>query len=102
MTLWRTKRLRWCSQADVLSAFQVVGREIRQKCRRFSLEGLSQADACDLAARIREQRELVRQLVDGGNARRVRHLLALNRKHRCRLLALSASHGLDAGVLHFR
>lgn len=100
--MWRHRRLRWCSQADVLTAFQAVGREIRQKYRRFSAEGLSQADACELAGRIREQRELVRLLVDISSESRVRRLLRLNRKHRCRLVELAAKHGLDTSILNFK
>ncbi|NUQ63496.1 MAG: hypothetical protein HUU20_13540 [Pirellulales bacterium] len=99
MTLWKPVRLRWCSQADVLTAFQIVGREIRNKCRRFDGEGLSQADASELAGRIREQRELVRQLIDSRDGRRVRHLLKLNRKLRRRLLELAEKNGLEGTVL---
>ncbi len=99
--MWR-RRLRWCSQADVLTAFHIVSQEIRQKCRRFADEGLSQADACGLAGRIREQRELVRQLIGATGDSRLRRLLKLNKEHRRRLIELAGKNCLDTGVLNFR
>jgi len=93
------RTLGWCSRADVLAAFKVVGEEIRNKCRRFRRQGLTQAEAGELARRIRDQRDLIRQLADRRNAKHTRRLIRLNRRLRKRFLALVERAGLDPDVL---
>ena len=90
--LWerpRTNRLLWCSRAEVLSAFRIVGQEIRNKCRRYAKTGLTQREAFELAGRIREQRELIRQLTDRRSTERARRLVRLNTRLRRRAIASS-------------
>jgi hypothetical protein len=93
------RTLGWLSRADVLAAFHIVGQEIRLKCRRFAAQGLSLAEACDLAQRIKDQRDLVHQIADRRSARHVRRLLRLNRLLRERFLAIVDRAGLDKGTL---
>lgn len=92
----------WCSKADVLVAFKVVGEEIRAKCQRYAAEGFTVGQACQLAARIKDQRELIRQLADRRNASHAKRLLRLNRAHRLRLLRLARAAGIGTEVLLFR
>jgi hypothetical protein len=86
----------------VLNAFRVVGQEIRNKCRRYDREGITQADACELARRIKDQRELVRQLADRRNLQHARRLLRLNRRLQKRLIGIVERAGLDKDVLVFK
>ena len=95
---WR-RTLGWVSRADVITAFRIVGQEIRLKCRRFAAEGLTLADACDLARRIKDQRDLVHQIADRRSARHARRLLRLNPRLRMRFLKLVEQHGIDKSVL---
>ncbi|MEE8452133.1 MAG: hypothetical protein V3R99_09470 [Thermoguttaceae bacterium] len=101
---WRPwpKALRRCRAEDVLIAFRVVGRAIRVKHRRVADGVPTQADVCQLALRIKDQRDLIRQLTGRHNRKHARRLLRLNRKHRLRLLRLVEQAGLDPSVLIFR
>ena len=101
-TSWSLRRIGRLSKRDILDAFKIVAYEIRTKCKRFASEGLTQADACRLALRIRDQRELVRQLVDRRNSKHARRLLRLNGKYRQDLVGLVEKTGLDSKVLIFR
>jgi len=92
----------WCSRADVLTAFKIVGEEIRTKLQRFASEGLTLGQACDLARRIKDQRDLIRQVADRRNAKHARRLMRLNRKLKERLLELGKEAGLQTTVLIFR
>lgn len=98
----RPSRLRWCSRADILDAFHIVAQEIRAKCRRYAESGITQPEACELARRIRDQRELVRQVADRRNFKHARRLLRLNKRLRQRLLKIAAAAGLDTDVLLFK
>jgi hypothetical protein len=98
----KVSRLRWCTRADVLDAFRVVGQEIRTKCRRYAETGITQAEACEVARRIRDQRELIRQLADRRNNKHARRLLRLNKRLRERLLTLIERAGLEKDVLIFK
>ncbi len=93
------RTLGWCSRADVLTAFRIVGQEIRLKCHRFAAQGLSLGEACDLARRIKDQRDLVHQIADRRNAEHVRRLLRLNRLLRLRFLTIVQRAGLEKSVL---
>ena len=93
------RTLGWCSRADVLMAFRIVGQEIRLKCHRYAAQGLSLGEACDLARRIKDQRDLVHQIADRRNAQHVRRLLRLNRLLRMRFLAIVQRARLDGSVL---
>lgn len=85
--------------ADVIATFKVVGEEIRSKCQRFTANGLSQAHAVELARRIKEQRELIRQVAQKRNAKHARRLIRLNTRLRRRLLAIAVNAGLDTKLL---
>jgi hypothetical protein len=98
----RHRTFGWCSKVDVLAAMKIVGEEIRSKCHRHSAGGLTLGDACQLAQRIKEHRELIRQLADRRHGRHVRRCLRLNRALRNRLLAMAARAGLDSTVLIFK
>jgi hypothetical protein len=89
--------------ADVLAAYRVVSQEIRGKLRRFAAsDTLTQADACNLALRLRDQRELIRQLANRRNYQHARRLMRLNRRQRRKLVKLVKDAGLDAKVLILR
>lgn len=98
-SLRRTGRLR---KRDILDAFRIVAYEIRAKCKRFASERLTQAEACTLALRIRDQRELVRQMVDRRNSKHARRLLRLNGEYRQNLFELVEKAGLDPQILVFK
>ena len=102
MRTWSLRGIGRLSKKDILDAFRIVAYEIRAKCRRFASEGLTQAEACTLALRIRDQRELVRQMVDRRNFRHVRRLLRLNSNYRQHLIALVEEAGLDPRILVFK
>jgi hypothetical protein len=92
----------WFSKKDVLDVFRVVSQEIRAKCRRFASEGPTQAEACILARRIKDQRDLIRQISEKRDYKHTKRLMRLNRKHRERLVKLVEAAGLDASVLIFK
>jgi hypothetical protein len=96
---WPLRRLR---KRDVVDAFKIVAFEIRVKCKRFASERFTQADACELALRIRDQRELVRQMVDPRNSKHARRLLRLNGLYRQNLIELVEKAGLDPSILVFK
>jgi hypothetical protein len=102
MRNWSLRRIGRLNKKDILDAFKIVAYEIRAKCKRFASERLTQAEACTLALRIRDQRELVRQMVDRRNFRHVRHLLRLNGKYRQNLIALVEEAGLEPKILVFK
>ena len=54
MRNWSWQRIGRLNKRDILDAFRIVAYEIRAKCKRFASEGLTQADACGLALRIRD------------------------------------------------
>lgn len=89
----------WCSGSDVVSAFRLVGQEIRTKFQRTDSKALTQVEACKLALRVRDQRELIRCLAGSDDLLHVRRLLRLNRKLRQRLVALAERAGLTTNIL---
>jgi hypothetical protein len=91
-----------CSRLDVLIAFAVVGQEIRSKCHRYAKSGLTQREAWDLARRIKDQRDLIWQVVARRNTKHVRRLLRLNTRLRQRALGIIERAGLDKSVLVFK
>ena len=92
----------WCSKEDVLIAFRAVSQEIRAKQRRLDPETLTLAEACQLAARIKDQRDLVHQMSARRSWEHVRRLIRLNGKHREKLLEIARQAGLDTSVLIFK
>jgi hypothetical protein len=102
MRNWSLRRVGRLGKTDILDAFRIVAYEIRAKCKRFASEGLTQAEACTLALRIRDQRELVRQMVDRRNSKHVRRLLRLNSKYRQNLVQLVEKAGLEPKILIFK
>jgi hypothetical protein len=96
------KAFGWCSREDVLIAFRAVSQEIRAKHGRLDPESLTLAEACQLARRIKDQRDLVHQMSARRSWKHVRRLVRLNRKHRERLLELARQAGLDTSVLNFK
>lgn len=99
--MWR-RNVGWCSKADVLTAFKVVGEEIRAKCQQFASQGFTLGEACQLATRIKEQRDLIRQVADRRNVRHARRLMRLNRALRNRLIHLMDKAGFQSSVLIFK
>ena len=65
-------------------------------------ETLTLAEACQLARRIKDQRDLVHQMSARRSWKHVRRLIRLNGKHREKLLELTRQAGLDTGVLIFK
>ncbi len=55
-----------------------------------------------MALRIRDQRELVRQMDDRRSSKHVRRLLRLNRKYRQNLIELVEKAGLEPKILVFK
>ena len=98
----KPSRLRRFNRIDVLNAFRIVGQEIRTKCRRYAKEGVTQAEVCQLARRIKDQRELVRQLADRRNIKHARCLIRINRRLQKRLIGIVEQADLDKGVLVFK
>lgn len=92
----------WCSKEDVLIAFRAVSQEIRTKYRRLDCETLTLAEACQLARRIKDQRDLVHQMSARRSWEHVRRLMRLNRKQRNKLIELARQAGLDTSVLIFK
>lgn len=93
----------WCSVADVLEAFRIVSHEIRNKLKRLeAAEAPSQGEACQVALRLRDQRELIRQLLTRRRFRHARRLMRINRRLRQRLLRRVQSAGLNSDVLIFK
>jgi hypothetical protein len=99
---WLLRKIGRNTKKDVLEAFRIVRYEIRTKCQRVASEGLTQAEACQLALRIREQRELVRQMINRQNPKHVKRLLRLNRCSRRHLVELVKKAGLDTTILVFK
>jgi len=98
----KLSRLRRFNRIDVLHAFRIVGQEIRTKCQRYAKEGISQAEACELARRIKDQRELVRQLAGRRNIKHARCLIRINRRLQKRLIGIVEQAGLDEDILIFK
>ena len=96
------RALGWCSREDVLIAFRAVSQEIRAKYKRLDPETLTLAEACQLARRIKDQRDLVHQMSDRRSWQHVRRLMRLNRKQRDKLVELARQAGLDTSVLIFK
>ena len=63
---------------------------------------ITQAVACELARRIKDQRELARQLADRRNLKHARRLMRLNRELRKRLIGIVEQAGLDKDILVFK
>jgi len=101
-TSWWPQRGRRCRTLDVLLSFKIVGEEIRAKCRRLVAGRATQAEFCELALRIKDQRDLIRQITGRGNHRHVRRLVRQNRRLRQRLIELAKAAGRDGHVLIFR
>jgi hypothetical protein len=98
-TPWPLRRIGRSSKKDVLDAFRIVSCEIRSKRKRFANQRLTQAEACTLALRIRDQRELVRDMFDRRDTRHAKRLLRLNGQYRRHLIELVKTAGLDAAIL---
>jgi hypothetical protein len=98
-TPWPLRRIGRSSKKDVVDAFRIVSCEIRNKRKRFAREWPTQAEACTLALRIRDQRELVRDMFDRRDTKHAKRLLWLNGQYRRHLIALVKEAGLDAAIL---
>ena len=100
LSWWPRSRLfGWCSRIDVVRAFRAVNQEIDLKFERLEVQTITLPEAYRFARRIKEQRDLIRQITDRRNWRHVRRLVRLNRRHRERLLRLAQEAGLDTSVL---
>jgi hypothetical protein len=98
----QNRSLRYCRKEDVLVAFMAVSTEIRTKCGRLSLRGTTLPEACEVAGRIKEQRDLLHQIVGNLTRRELKRLLGLNRKFRRRLTMIAAAANLNASVMTLR
>ena len=98
---WQSK-FGWFSKAYVVLAFRAVRQEIRVRFQRLDGETLTLAEACHLARRIKDQRDLIRQVADSRNRKHARRLMRLIKKQRRKLLELAEKAGLDTSVLLFR
>jgi hypothetical protein len=96
------RRLFRSSPFDVLVAFRVVGQEVRNKCHRYAKTGLTQQEACELAGRLREQRELIRQLLDRRRIPHARRLMRLHSRLRKQFISMVERAGLNKDVLILR
>ena len=98
----KRKTIQRCSWADVLAAFRIVNEVIRTKCRRLATRRPTQVQVCELARRIKDQRDLVQQ-IDGRRAfRHVWRLIRQNRRLRNRLVRITDQWGLDSSILVFK
>jgi hypothetical protein len=102
MRNWSLRKIGRLDKKDILDAFRIVAYEIRVKCRRFASGRLTQGEACTLALRIRDQRELIRQMAERHNSKHVRRLLRLNGKYRQDLIELVEKAGLEPKILIFK
>lgn len=98
---WLSGRRR-CRTFDVLLAFKVVGEEIRAGCKRLARGKPGQAELYALAMRVKEQRELIRQVVGRHASKHVRQLIRQNRRARQRVVELANAAGRDPSLLIFR
>jgi|GEM_PF-6500593 len=83
-----------CKERDVLEAFRATGQGIRSRLRRFSENQNPPLEAALIADRVREQRELVRQIIARRHWQRVRTLLRINSKTRERFVARMEQAGI--------
>ncbi len=79
-----------------------MNQEIRLTYKRLDPRTLTLVDAYQFARRIKDQRDLIRQIADRRNRRHARRLLRLNKKHRQRLLRMVQEAGLDPSLLPFK
>jgi hypothetical protein len=98
----RKRSLRYCRKEDVLLAFMAVGVEVRTKCGRLSHRGITLPEACEVAGRIKEQRDLLHQIVGNLTRAELKRLLGLNRKFRRRLTMIAAAAHLNSSVMTLR
>jgi hypothetical protein len=96
------RSLRYCREEDVLVAFMAVSTEIRTKCGRLSLRGITLPEAYEVAGRIKEQRDLLHQIAGNMTRRELKRLLGLNRKFRKRLTMIAANADINASVMTLR
>lgn len=92
---WRS-RFR-CNEKDVLEAFHATGQGIRATLRTLESGAESTPSlAGEIAGRLREQRELVRQIILRKHWERAKHLLRLNARLRERFLRLISQADMPA------
>ena len=99
---WWLPRISRVSRKETLYAFRAVEREIRRNLGRINPASLTQAEVCQLALRIKDQRDLIRQMLEQRNSKHGRRLLRLNRHCRRNLIALAEKAGLNAKILAFK
>lgn len=98
---WRS-RFR-CHEKDVLQAFRATGLGIRTLLSNMEKEENPEPlAAAHLADRIREQRELVRQILLRKQWKRAKHLLRINAHLRQRFLDLIGRTGLPVNLYALR
>jgi hypothetical protein len=86
----------------VVIAFKIVGEEIRARRNSLISGRPTQAQVCELAIRIKDQRDLVRQISGRDSYKHARCLLRYNRRLRQRLIDLTKGVGLDPAILILR
>jgi hypothetical protein len=100
---WGRKFLgRRCSPAEVVAAFKVVNEVIRAKCKAFAATRPTQVEVCQLAQRIKDQRDLIRGIQGRCGFRHVLNLVRQNRRLRNRLVQIVNRWSLDTSILVFK
>ncbi len=89
-------------QDDVLIGFDAVQQEVTIKLGRLASKIPTQGEVCELADRLKEQRELVRQLSLLGGGCHIRRLIRMICHSKKKLLHLVQIAGLDPQPLSFR
>ena len=103
MRNWPLRKIGRLSNKDILDAFKIVAYENPGEVRTGSpLKDSPKPRLVRLLSRIRDQRELVRQMIDRRNSKHVRRLLRLNGKYRRNLIELVEKAGLESKILIFK
>lgn len=95
----QTNSLRSCQQEDVLLAFMAVVKEVRSRIQHFGRRAMTQREACELAGRIKEQRNLLRQIVSETQREKIKRLLYINRRLRNKVVTIAQAANLDTSAM---
>jgi hypothetical protein len=98
---WQRRKSR-VSRKDTLDAFRIVAYEIRRNLTKICLASFTQAEACQLARRIKDQRDLIWPMLEWRNSKHGRRLLWLNYRCRQNLIEFAEKAGLNVEILVFK
>jgi hypothetical protein len=102
---WREYLCRWKTgerDKNILVAFRATEQAVRLLLARYGKEGMTLLQACELADYIREQRELIKQVLQNKQPRRARLLARKRRRLRTELLERTHRAGLDVQMVQGR